>query len=109
MVKEKFVICITSTDKEDHANLLGESIINFKLGACVNIIKLNSIYSWKDRLEKNNEWQVIIKTRLSLSEELMKYIQANHHYELPEIIFIPIIAGTKNYLNWMDSNLKKND
>ena len=86
-----------------------ETIANFlvkeKLAACVNIIpKIKSIYTWQNKIEKEEEVLMLIKTKQSLFNQVKEKITLLHPYEVPEIIRIDIKEGTNNYLNWIKNN-----
>lgn len=74
-------------------------MISKKLCACVNIIKINSLYYWKNKLQHDNEYLCFFKTVSSakLKNELKKI----HPYELPEIVEIKMDSVDKNYLKWL--------
>lgn len=65
-----------------------------------------STYWWKNNLETAEEWLCIIKSKIELYEELEKSIQQIHPYEVPEILAIPVIVGSKDYLGWLGGAVK---
>ncbi len=88
------------------ADTLARRLVDAALAACVNIVpSLKSVYSWQGQLESATEHLLIIKTRKETYPELEALICANHPYEVPEVISIPIDAGLPAYLAWMDSTL----
>lgn len=82
------------------------NLIEAKLAACVNLFPLNSIYLWEGKINQEQEYQLIIKTDLNKFDELAAKIKTLHSYEVPEIIALPIIAGSKTYLDWLGSSLQ---
>lgn len=82
------------------------SLIEAKLAACVNLFPLDSIYLWEGKINQEQEYQLIIKTDLSKFDELEAKIKTLHSYEVPEIIALPIIAGSNTYLDWLGSSLQ---
>jgi periplasmic divalent cation tolerance protein len=66
---------------------------------------ITSIYRWKGNIETAEEWQCVIKSRKDLYEEIETAIKAIHPYEVPEIIAVPIVAGSGDYLEWLRSEL----
>ncbi|MFH7836274.1 MAG: divalent-cation tolerance protein CutA [Candidatus Aenigmatarchaeota archaeon] len=68
---------------------------------------ISSIYWWKSKIETAQEWLCIIKSKKNLYEEIEKSIKEIHPYENPEIIAMPIILGSEDYLKWLDNELKK--
>ena len=80
-------------------------LIEAKLAACVNLLPIDSIYLWQGKIEQDSEYQLIIKTDLNKFEQLADKIKTLHSYEVPEIIAIPIVAGSKTYLDWLGTSL----
>ncbi|HAM38218.1 MAG TPA: cytochrome C biogenesis protein CcdA [Elusimicrobia bacterium] len=102
----KYTIVFVTVPNKKEAKKIADIILKEKLVACVNIInKLESIYWWQGKIEKSNELLLIMKTKTSLSKELIKKIKSIHTYEVPEIIFLPITAGNTDYLKWIDDSL----
>ncbi|MGL5805708.1 MAG: divalent-cation tolerance protein CutA [Xenococcaceae cyanobacterium] len=100
------VVLVTASSPEEAAKI-GSCLVELKLAACVNICPIQSIYSWQDKIHTNQEWQLIIKTKLTYFAELEAKIKELHSYEVPEIIAMPIIAGSETYLSWISDNIKQ--
>jgi len=66
---------------------------------------VRSIYTWDGKVNHDQEWQLVIKTDLSQFDQLAAKIQELHSYEVPEIIALPIIAGSEAYLQWISENV----
>lgn len=65
---------------------------------------IESIYSWKGRIEKAEEILCAIKTKEELYGGVERIIKENHSYEVPEIIAVPIVKGSDEYLNWLNES-----
>lgn len=90
------------------ATIIADSLVKEKLAACVNIVSgLTSIYEWKGKIEKAKEVLLVIKTQKKLFVKLEESIKKLHPYDVPEIIALPITAGNKPYLNWIQTTVKK--
>ncbi|MFC1869441.1 divalent-cation tolerance protein CutA [Thermodesulfobacteriota bacterium] len=97
----------TTTDKKENAQKIAREVVEKRLAACAQIIgPITSIFWWKDNIDEEEEWLLIMKTRGGLYEELEKAIKDNHTYEVPEIIASPVIAGNRDYLDWLDREIK---
>ena len=108
MTGEKFIQIITTTAQRADAEKIAEALVEKRLAACVQIIgPIRSIYRWKGNIEREEEWQCQIKTRLDLFTEAEQAIRAIHPYETPEIIALPIITGSLNYLEWLREELTR--
>ena len=94
------VVLVTAAS-EAEALKLAETLVQEKLAACVNLLPVRSVYTWQGELQRDNEYQLIIKTRLDRFEQLAERVRALHSYEVPEIIGLPITHGTPDYLGWL--------
>ena len=98
---------IFTASNQKEAEKIAQELVEKKMAVCVNIFDIASIYWWEKKIEQDNEALGIIKTRKDLIETIIKEIKAKHSYECPEVIAIPIIAGSKEYLDWIDDSVKK--
>ncbi len=74
------------------------------LAACVNrIAAVTSIYQWQGRLCEEAEQLLLIKTTPARYEALEMRLKALHPYEIPEIIAVPVLTGSSQYLAWLAS------
>ena len=102
-------LVITTCPSMDEAERLAERLLAARLAACVNIVPgVVSLYEWQGKLEREQEFMLLIKTRAEGFPELEKLVQASHSYELPELVAVPIEEGSKAYLNWIDTQLGNN-
>jgi len=98
------VIFITAPNKKE-AEHIAQQLIKTRLAACVNITEnIKSIFWWKGKVDRASEVLLIIKTRKSLINKLIKKVKSLHSYAVPEIIALPIIAGNKQYLDWINES-----
>lgn len=102
-----FIQVTTTTETKEQAQDIAGRLIAEKLAACVQIIgPVVSTYRWKGKTETAEEWLCLMKTREELYPELEKSIKAMHSYETPEIIAVPIIRGSTDYLDWIKNEVK---
>ncbi|KPJ63079.1 MAG: hypothetical protein AMS15_01870 [Planctomycetes bacterium DG_23] len=107
-MKSEFIQVITTIDSEEGARKIAQALVEKRLAGCVQIIgPIRSIYWWKKKIETAQEWLCLIKTRSHLFEKIEKTIRKIHPYETPEILATPITQASQDYLNWLDSELKK--
>ena len=97
-----YCIVLTTMASEAEADTLARQIVEARLGACVQILPVKSIYRWQGALCAESEWQLSIKTRQARLEALAQFITGRHRYETPEILQIPITAASTAYLRWVD-------
>lgn len=104
-MNEIVVLCTAGNEKNSH--LLAEQLVSRKLAACVNIVPgITSYYFWEDKLVKDQEFLLIIKTVEEVYPELESAIKELHEYSVPEIIALRIQHGSKEYLTWVEKNVK---
>ena len=98
---EEIVVLMTAPN-EDEAAGIARALVEARLAACVNMVKnIRSVYSWQGNIEDDTEVLMIAKTRKVLFEALSAKVRELHTYEVPEIIALPIIAGSAEYLKWI--------
>jgi len=103
---KSYIQISTTTETTEQAQKIAQFLVEKKLAACVQInAPIESIYRWKGKIETANEWLCLIKTREDLFDIVEAAIKRLHSYETPEIIAVPIVKGSKEYLNWIDDEL----
>ena len=103
---EKIVV-LSTCGSEEEAVRIAKRLVEGRVAACVNLIpRIRSIYRWEGKLEDATEWMLLIKTSRERYDALTTVLEAAHSYELPEVLALPIIAGSANYLAWLDAELK---
>ncbi len=94
---------LTSLPDLAAARKLAKLLVTQRLAACVNVLApCSSVYRWQDRIETATEVPMLIKTVASRYSGVEAAIRANHPYELPEIISVPVVAGLREYLGWVN-------
>lgn len=100
-MREYIVVLITAPNEEEAAKIAKE-LVGARLAACVNIIRgLRSIYRWQGKIEDESEVLMVAKTRRELFEGLQKKVKELHGYSVPEIIALPVVTGSEDYLGWL--------
>lgn len=95
-------LAITSVGSEEEAERIARALVDERLAACVNIVAgVQSVYRWKNHVEKEREWLLLIKTTGSRMAALEKRIKQLHSYELPEFLVLPAEGGSAEYLAWI--------
>ena len=102
-----FLNISTTTNKISVAENISKKLLDRKLTACTNISsKTTSTFIWKNKLKKDDEYILSIKTTNSLKEEVINTIENNHNYDVPEIISTKIDILSDDYKIWLMENLK---
>jgi len=104
----EYIQIFTTIERREDAEKIATILTEKRLASCVQIIgPLLSIYWWKGNIEKTEEWLCIIKSKKNLYHELEKTILEIHPYQVPEILALPVFTGSKDYLKWLNDELKK--
>jgi periplasmic divalent cation tolerance protein len=99
---DRIIILITAGSEEE-AHKIAESLVKGKKAACVNIVpRVDSLFWWEGKIDSARESLLLVKTKASLFPEIVELVKRTHSYEVPEIIALPIIAGSEDYLKWLD-------
>ena len=96
------LLVFTNLPDRASADKLAELLVGQRLAACVNILApCRSVYRWKDAVQSEEEHPMLIKATAESYPALEAAIRANHPYELPEIIAVPVERGLPEYLGWV--------
>ena len=100
---ENYIIVFVTFPNKEEAKSLVEKLLTARLIACANISsQMESFFLWNGQITKENEVMVMMKTRKNAFNELSDWIKTHHSYDVPEIIAVPILMGSKEYFNWID-------
>ncbi len=100
------VVLVTASHKKE-AQKIGRELLKKKLVACVNISeKFNSLFWWQGKIDQAQEVLLIIKSKKTKLAQIIKAVKSLHSYQTPEIIALPIVGGSKDYLGWIDESLR---
>lgn len=103
MTTNLIMVFITTKDG-DEAKTIAEALLNDNLCACINIVpSVTSIFKWEDKVTKSEEVLCIVKSRSELFSDIEKIVKKIHSYDIPEIIAIPIVQGSKEYTEWVEN------
>jgi periplasmic divalent cation tolerance protein len=105
-VTDKVVILVTAASQKE-CRKIAKHLVESKLAACVNITQpVESIYRWEGKIAHDREYQLFIKSTRELFAEIKAAISKLHSYHTPEIICLPVIEGSQNYLQWVGDSVK---
>jgi periplasmic divalent cation tolerance protein len=103
--EEAIIVFMTAADGEE-AGRLAEMLVEKRLAACVQILpEMESVYRWQGKVERQREVLLLAKTTRSTFEELEREVRARHSYETPEIVALPLTAGSSPYLQWLKGSV----
>ena len=102
------LLVLTNVPERAVAEKLADMLLERKLAACVNILApCRSVYRWKGSVQHDEEHPMLIKTTAERYADLEAAIRANHPYELPEIVAVPVERGLPAYLQWVEAETTK--
>ena len=97
----KPVLIISTYPNKKSILKIANQLVKTKIVACVNISKINSVYSWNGKIQNSSEYIAIFKTITKNKIKLKKKITETHPYDVPEIAEIDVTSINKSYLNWL--------
>jgi len=96
----------TTIDDKEKAEEISERLVEERLVACVNIIPVRSVYRWKNKIEKEDEFVMTIKTRENLVDDVIERIKQLHPYELPVIEVVHTEKANEEAEQWLNEVTK---
>jgi periplasmic divalent cation tolerance protein len=100
------LVVMSTCSNADEAERIGRALVEERLAACAQILPpMRSIYRWQGRVMTDPEHLLLIKTSSAKFELLERRIGELHSYEIPEVLALPVTAGSGKYLSWMESEL----
>jgi periplasmic divalent cation tolerance protein len=105
-VDNVYIIVLVTTSSKHEAEEIAQHLLGDKLIACGNIVgPVTSFFRWSGKVERAEEFLVLMKTRRDLFQRLSDVVKTLHSYEVPEILAVPVVEGSKDYLDWLASCL----
>jgi periplasmic divalent cation tolerance protein len=106
IVPTDFILILSTCADKAEAERIAQRLVESRTAACVNIIdQITSIYRWQERVEKAGECLLLIKTRHDLANAVESLIKDLSSYDCPEIIVVPIVSGSPQYLTWLSESI----
>ena len=105
-MEHEFVQILTATDSELSATSISRALVERHLAGCSQVVgPATSTYIWEGKIEVAQEWLCLIKTRGDLVEAVVEAVEEIHPYDVPEVLAMPVIGGSKAYLNWLGTTV----
>jgi periplasmic divalent cation tolerance protein len=100
-------LVLTTAGSREEAQRIAHALVERRLAACVNIVPgIESVYRWKETIEQEDEWLLLIKTTTSAFEHVRDAIKELHSYKLAECICVDIEDGSLEYLKWLGESVR---
>lgn len=107
MNADPYIVIITTCPNAEQAAKLAEALIKQQLVACVQASDITSTYRWQGVVETAKEVRLMIKAKRADYEAVEAFIRVTHPYENPEVLALPVVAGSRAYLEWIDMETRR--
>jgi len=99
----RHVVVLVTAPSREVGSCIAEALLEQRLAACANVVSsVTSVYTWEGKTCSDEEVLLVIKTRSEAFDALADAVRNLHPYEVPEIIALPVVAGSQDYLDWID-------
>ena len=106
-MKNNYIIILVTTKDKQEAETISQKLLKERLIACANIVNpVTSFFHWLGKVERAEECLIIMKSRADLFGQVADHVKSLHSYEVPEVLALPIVEGSKAYLDWLSVVLK---
>ena len=106
MQNVKYIVIFITCSSKEETDKIKDALLEKKLAACVNIIsEVGSYFRWQGKIDSAREILLLVKTKKSALNKIIKLVKQFHSYEVPEIIAFPIVGGNKEYLDWINNEI----
>jgi periplasmic divalent cation tolerance protein len=103
-MSDGFLLVLCTAPSADVGATLARGLVEARLAACVNVVAgVRSVYAWQGEVHDEAEVQLLVKTRRALFEAVRDWLVEHHPYDVPEVLALPIEAGSKAYLDWLEA------
>ena len=106
-MNDHIVVLITASSP-DEARLIARALVKERLCACVNVVNsVRSYFWWEDEVQDEEEILLVCKSLVDRFSSIEKLVHEHHSYTVPEIIALPVVKGSSEYLDWVSTEIKK--
>jgi periplasmic divalent cation tolerance protein len=106
-MENNYLIVLVTTKNKQEAETIAQKLLEERLIACANIISsVSSMFVWEGKIDCAAECLMVMKSRSDLFERLVERVGCLHSYGVPEVLALPVVAGSAAYLGWLGEVLK---
>ena len=110
VINNAYVVLFITTEADEEAQLISNVLLEQKKAACVNIVpEVNSLFWWRGKIDSSRESLLVVKTKASLVDEVVQLVKRIHSSDVPEVIALPIVSGSRDYLDWIEKELEEKE
>ena len=102
-----FAVLTTTVGDAEAATSLARALVEANLAACVQVTAVRSLYRWQGAVADEAEHRLDAKIAAAMFDAVAAFIRARHAYDTPEIVMVPVTAGTADYLTWLTASLQR--
>jgi len=104
--RRSYVVVLMTCGSRREADKIASAAVEARLAACVNVLTapVRSVYRWKGKVERANEFLLLIKSREDRLAALRAKVESLHSYDVPEFLVLPVCGGSPKYLAWLDDS-----
>ncbi len=103
----KHIVVFVTVSSPDEAKRICDVLLEKRVVACANVLRdVQSFYWWKGKLDQSKELLLLMKSRRELLDEIVRLVKENHSYEVPEIVAVPMVGGSADYLRWIEESVE---
>ncbi len=99
------IVAYITAASETQARRIARRLLQNEMVACANIVPVNSMFLWKGDIQEEEEVLIVLKTRVDKFDQIVDMVKSIHTYDTPEIIALPILLGSRDYLKWIDDEI----
>jgi periplasmic divalent cation tolerance protein len=97
------IVVLSACGSAEEAKTLARHLVETRVAACVNVIpEVYSVFHWEGKVDEASEWMLVIKSTRGRLEALKAELRKMHTYSVPEVVAVPIVDGSAEYLEWVD-------
>ena len=101
---------MVTVEDQAQAEKIAEILMAAQLAACVQVVgPITSYFRWQGKNEKSTEYLCLIKSRRYLYDKIEAAIKKAHPYDVPEILAVPVVAGSADYLHWLATEVREEE
>lgn len=106
--RSRIVVVLVTCCSRAEARRIARKLVEEQLAACVNVVSspVESIYRWKEKIHSAREYLLVIKTVSNRLDAVERAVRSAHSYDVPEILGLPVAAGSPDYLAWIEGCVK---
>jgi periplasmic divalent cation tolerance protein len=103
-METRYILVLITVPSAEAGEAIAQALLDQRLAACVNRLEpVHSLYTWEGKQTRDQELLLLVKSRADLFERLAPAVKAIHPYQVPEIIALPVVMGSQDYLDWIEA------